>query len=220
MTQHYHIFLSYSRADTDIMQRVYKSLADADISVWIDRSGIPIGTPSWKTAIEEGIDNADCLVVLFSPTAKKSRWVKAELEYAENQGKPIFPVLVAGDEASSLPFGFATTQLVDVRDSYDEPIGMLIQHLQEMLMIGVGEDSPVSDTFEREENNDYSYVYSDDTDVDDKKITNWITIVGIVLYVLFANIAIASDTVYFYSLSGVFASIFCFAIIIYGIWRT
>lgn len=118
------VFLSYSRQDSAKMERVYEALTKQGISVWIDRVGIELGSPSWKIAIETAIDQAQCLVVLLSPGAKQSKWVRAELDYAGVQGKPIFPVLVDGDESSAVPFEFATAQWVDLRNVADYTILM------------------------------------------------------------------------------------------------
>lgn len=110
-----HVFLSYSRNDTDIMRRVRDHLLDEGIVVWTDETLVP-GTPSWMDAIEDAIERADALVVLLTPNAKKSRWVKKEeMRYAEMQEKRIFPLLARGTEKTSIPFGFITAQHLDIR---------------------------------------------------------------------------------------------------------
>ena len=110
----HHIFLSYSRKDSEIMQRVKSDFLAAGLSVWTDE-GIEPGTRSWKKAIEEAIIAAECLVCVLSPDAKASPWVQAELDHAELHGKPIFLILARGNERSSIPFGFASFQWVDIR---------------------------------------------------------------------------------------------------------
>ncbi len=109
-----HVFLSYSRRDTKIMQRVRDTLMKDGIVVWTDETLVP-GTPSWMDAIEDAIDRADALVVLLTPHAKKSRWVKEEMRYAEMQEVRIFPLLAGGTEKTAIPFGFITAQHLDIR---------------------------------------------------------------------------------------------------------
>ncbi len=109
------VFISYGREDAALMQQVEKALLDAGLTIWTDR-GIAPGSPSWKTAIEQAILDARCIVVLFSPDSSESRWVRAELDYADAQSKPIYPLLVRGDAANAVPFGFTTYQWIDVRD--------------------------------------------------------------------------------------------------------
>ncbi|MBE2267164.1 MAG: TIR domain-containing protein [Anaerolinea sp.] len=126
------VFLSYSRKDSAMKDRVQKSLADAGLSVWTDANLTP-GTPEWFQAIERAIDATRVLVVLLSPDAKQSEWVQKEIGYAKAWKKPIFPILVRGDEAESTPFQIFGTQYVDVRDNsrYSGEMGRLIDAIQQ-----------------------------------------------------------------------------------------
>jgi hypothetical protein len=103
-----HVFLSYSRQDTLIMNRVRNDLRERGLTVWTDDSLEP-GTHSWKIAIQKAIENSASLVVLLSPEAKQSETVEQELEYAALKDVRIFPLLLNGDESSSLP-----PELVDI----------------------------------------------------------------------------------------------------------
>lgn len=109
-----HVFLSYCREDFDIMHRVRDDLWEAGMRVWTDEELQP-GTPSWKIAIERAIEEAGGLVVILTPDAKGSAWVREELDYARVQSVQIFPVLARGDERKSVPFGFSGAQWVDLR---------------------------------------------------------------------------------------------------------
>jgi hypothetical protein len=109
------VFISYGREDAALMQQVEKALLDAGLTIWTDK-GIAPGSPSWKAAIEQAILDTRCIVVLFSPDSSESRWVRAELDYADAQGKPIYPLLVRGDASNAVPFGFTTYQWIDIRD--------------------------------------------------------------------------------------------------------
>jgi tetratricopeptide (TPR) repeat protein len=122
----HHVFLSYSRRDTDIMQRVRDILRISGLGVWTDE-GIETGTHSWKRAIEKAILDAGSLVCVMSPDANQSQWVRAEIEFAELHEKPIYLILARGDKRSSIPFGFATMQWVDVRQ--DDLLAERIQDL-------------------------------------------------------------------------------------------
>lgn len=109
-----HIFLSYSRRDTDAMQRVRDTLRAAGLDVWTDERLTP-GTPSWRNAIETAIEGAGAVVVLMSPDSKRSEWVERELSYAAACQVQVFPVLVKGDARRSVPFELSNAQWVDVR---------------------------------------------------------------------------------------------------------
>lgn len=125
------IFLSYSRQDSDVMHRVMQNFIDAGLTVWTDE-GIRPGTPSWKRAIDNAILEAKALVCISSPHAKQSKWVQAELDQAELYGKPIYIILARGNKASSISFGFASHQWIDIRDdnSYNQEIRKLIDTLK------------------------------------------------------------------------------------------
>ncbi len=105
------------------MLRVRDSLRADGLEVWTDENLTP-GTRSWKAAIENALENAACLVVIFSPDAKKSAWVREEMNYAEAQDIRIFPLLARGDEKTAVPFGFITAQWVDIRQEADFASGL------------------------------------------------------------------------------------------------
>ncbi len=118
MTESPHVFISYSRADTPMMQRVKQSLQAAGLTTWTDE-GIEPGSDLWQAEIAKAIEAAGCLVVLLSPTAKTSIWVQREINYAQTHRVKIFALLIAGDEATSIPFALVGSQYVDIRTDYD-----------------------------------------------------------------------------------------------------
>jgi hypothetical protein len=124
----YDVFISYSRQDEPIMRRIYDRVASAKLRAWIDLTGIKPGRRSWSHAIETAIENSRCVIVLFSPEAKKSFWVQEELSYAQAHKRPVFPVLVRGDETNAVPFGFSRTQWIDIRnaESFDTGLDKLL----------------------------------------------------------------------------------------------
>ncbi|MBL8162157.1 MAG: toll/interleukin-1 receptor domain-containing protein [Anaerolineae bacterium] len=136
------VFLSYSRKDSAIMQRLRDDCAAAGLSVWTD-AGIEPGTPLWKDSIERAIETAGCLIVILSPDSKQSEWVKRELDYAHAQRKPIFPVLARGDESSAVPFALSGTQFVDLQQHYAAGVQQLIAAVRERLNADAPPTSPL-----------------------------------------------------------------------------
>jgi len=108
------IFLSYSRQDSEAMRAVQEVLRSAGFAVWTDE-GLEPGAPSWVAAIQEAIEQANAFVVLLSPAAKASKWVNREIGYAEALGKPIYPLLAAGDAGSAVPISLINAQWIDAR---------------------------------------------------------------------------------------------------------
>lgn len=132
-----HVFISYSRTDTAVMQRVKQTLLDYPLPVWTDE-GIAPGTTSWKRAISSAIEQAGCLVCLLSPDAKNSEWVQRELDYAEAQGVPIFALMVRGNTTTSVPFALIGTQYVDIQTDYEGGMNRLVPILARICL----EDAP------------------------------------------------------------------------------
>lgn len=141
MSKLYDVFLSYSRKDEKVMERVKKDLQESNYRVWTDE-GIKTGTESWTQAIQDAIESAHSLVVILSPSSKKSKWVNEEINYASNQEVKIYVILAKGDEKTSVPFGLSRHQWVDIRQKYD--ISELIKQLKTQLKQESSQDKPAS----------------------------------------------------------------------------
>jgi hypothetical protein len=129
-----HVFISYSRSDAEMMQRVKESLNAAGITVWTD-TGIVFGTPNWQIAIEKAIEDSICVICILTPDAKGSRWVREELVYATFYEKPVYMVHARGDNKSVAILGFTVAQELDLRDLdlYEPRMEQLIQRVQNHL---------------------------------------------------------------------------------------
>ena len=78
------IFISYSKTDGPTAQKVAERLAVAGFKVWRDDQ-----LPAHRTygeVIEERLNDAHAVVVLWSAEAAKSQWVRAEADAARNLG--------------------------------------------------------------------------------------------------------------------------------------
>jgi hypothetical protein len=117
-----HVFMSYSRKDEAVMQRVATFLRKQDINVWVDNEKLVPGTPIWEVEIEKAIKSASAIIVVLSPDSKNSEWVRREISLADQYHTRIFPVLVRGDEDSSITIRLITRQYVDIRQN--EVIGL------------------------------------------------------------------------------------------------
>ena len=68
MTQ---VFTSYSRRDTEIVDSIVARMAQAGISVWINREAIKAGN-SWRVQIVQAIDTCHAFVLMLSPNSSAS----------------------------------------------------------------------------------------------------------------------------------------------------
>lgn len=137
-----HVFVSYSRRDVDIMQRVRDQLRANRIETWTDEQLDP-GTRAWKLAIEDALDNAGAVVVVLSPDAKASEWVDREVEYARLHGIAVFPLLARGTPTEAVPLELVSSQWIDVREATEFDVGLkrLIIALQNHLGISQKTDA-------------------------------------------------------------------------------
>jgi len=117
-----HVFMSYSRTDEEVMRRITTFLRNQGIKVWVDNENLVPGTPIWESEIAKAIMTAFAIVAVLSPDAKESEWVLREISYSDQNEKRIFPVLVRGDEDSSIPIRLITRQFVDIRSN--EELGL------------------------------------------------------------------------------------------------
>lgn len=109
------------------------------IKVWVDNEKLIPGTPIWEEEIEKAIRGASAIIVVLSPDAKNSEWVRREITLTEQYGKQIFPVLVKGDENTSISLRLITRQFVDMRE--DETRGL--QSLYKALKFYFEEKEPL-----------------------------------------------------------------------------
>lgn len=85
------IFFSYSRQDSTFVDRLEADFRARGFRTWVDRRMLE-GGQEWEREIEAAIDRCSLMVLILSPAAVESRWVKKEYEYALAQRKGIVPV--------------------------------------------------------------------------------------------------------------------------------
>jgi hypothetical protein len=111
------IFVSYSKKDRPLAERVVSALQQAGYSVWWDDRLTPV--ESWDRMIEREIEAAKCVLVLWTKNSVDSEWVRIEANFAKN-ARPAKLVQARFDK-SELPIAFSLTQCADVFDARLEP---------------------------------------------------------------------------------------------------
>ncbi len=86
------VFISYASADREQAQAIAASLANRGYKVWWDRT-IPPGR-IFDEVIQEALNAARCVIVLWSKTSIGSNWVKTEAAEAGSRNI-LVPVLIA-----------------------------------------------------------------------------------------------------------------------------
>jgi TIR domain-containing protein/Big-like domain-containing protein len=127
------IFISYASEDRQRAGQLAELLEAEGWPVWWDRR-IPAGR-TWRSVLEDALDDARCMIVLWSEHSVKSQWVAEEAEEARRLGKTLVPVLIQRVEP---PMGFRAIQAADLIDwdgSRSNPAArMLIADVKSLLL--------------------------------------------------------------------------------------
>lgn len=121
------VFISHSSADKALVDRLAADLAKHGIPVWYDKLDLGIGD-SIPGRIDEGIASAKYLLIVLSPAALESRWVREELNAAVAKqialgGTFILPVLY---KDCAVPPLLAHRRFADFRTDYDVGLAELL----------------------------------------------------------------------------------------------
>ncbi len=86
------VFISYSRLDKDFVGNLRDALTNQQQEVWIDWESIP-PSQTWWSEIQKGIARSNNFVLIMSPNSMSSPICQMEIEYAQQLGKRLIPVL-------------------------------------------------------------------------------------------------------------------------------
>ncbi len=95
-----HVFVSYSRKDSETVDHIVARLDEDKFDTWIDREEIH-GGDLWREEIVEAIDNAYAFVLMLSPDSVASDNVRKEVDLSEQAGKALVPLLLAPTQLPS-----------------------------------------------------------------------------------------------------------------------
>jgi hypothetical protein len=99
------VFLSFARKDISIARSLAEQLSKAGLEVWNAEDEIGPGE-NWAKKIGKALDESQLMVVLLTPKAMESEWLRQEIEFALGSRKyegrvfTVFagPVLEAGKD--------------------------------------------------------------------------------------------------------------------------
>ena len=104
-----HVFISYARPDEPLAQLIAEELRGAGFEVWRDDE-LPAHR-AYAEVIEERINGAQAVVVLWSGEAARSHWVRAEADTAREARK----LVQASLDGSLPPMPFNQIQCADLK---------------------------------------------------------------------------------------------------------
>ena len=107
------IFISYANEDMDFARRLAGAFEGEGWSVWWDKQ-IPPGM-DYAHVIEAAVEQARCVVVLWSRHSIGSRWVQTEAAVGADR-EIVATVIVDDISADQVPFEFRRLQAVNLGD--------------------------------------------------------------------------------------------------------
>ena len=93
------VFISYSREDSGLADKLHDKLKAAGANVWLDRHDLLAGPTQKQVARAIGLN--DVVLLILSETSIKSDWVELELEMAREKekrdGRPVLCPIALDD---------------------------------------------------------------------------------------------------------------------------
>ncbi len=114
----YDVFISYSRKDTNIANRICKAFDEAGISYFIDRQGIG-GAYEFPAVLAEAIISSRIFLYLASENSYGSKYTQSEITFAFNRKDrgTILPYIIDGSSMPiSLEFVFSAINWRNMRE--------------------------------------------------------------------------------------------------------
>jgi hypothetical protein len=88
-----HIFIAYAREDWEgMVAPLTVALQDAGMEIWVDQY-LNQGGDDWQIAIEQALHECWLMLLVVSPEALESSYVRLAYRYFINREKPVLPVM-------------------------------------------------------------------------------------------------------------------------------
>jgi len=123
------VFLSHSHKDRRFTTRLSRTLRDHGVSVWYAEHNIE-GAEQWHDEIGRALKRCDWFILVLTPDAVASKWVKHELTYAlrtDRYDGHLIPLLRKSCDAEELSFALPALQMIDMRRSYERACRELLR---------------------------------------------------------------------------------------------
>jgi hypothetical protein len=126
------VFISHSTKDRSFVRRLLEILRQEGICYWYSETDIPAGA-DWHDEIGRALKACDRFLIILSPNAVGSVWVKRELRYAlrrYRQDNRIVPVLYRDCKLERLSWVLPDFQYIDCRKGLKTERERLLQALR------------------------------------------------------------------------------------------
>jgi MinD-like ATPase involved in chromosome partitioning or flagellar assembly len=127
------VYISYSRAYTDLVLSVVEELRKQDVNVWMDVFDLALGA-DLASEYARGVDESDVMLYFVGPSDNPSLWRDFELKRALEENKLVIPVLISGARVSSLPDPLQTRVAASIgNDRNDRDMAKLVTGIRGVL---------------------------------------------------------------------------------------
>lgn len=123
------IFLSYASQDREFASSIVEVLRAHGLPVWYAPTNL-LGAQQWHDEIGYALQRCDWFVIVVSPSAIQSMWVRRELNYALRQlrfDEKIVPILYQTCDPHALSWTLMSIQMVDFTQRFDDGCGQLLR---------------------------------------------------------------------------------------------
>ena len=118
----YEAFLSHSSLDQDFVTSLADGLRRHGVPVWYSRTNI-MGAQQWHDEIGAALRRCDWFLLVLSPNAVTSMWVKRELIFALQQNRfenRIVPLLWQSCDFDRLSWVLPSFQIIDFQRTFED----------------------------------------------------------------------------------------------------
>ena len=125
------VFISYNHQDSEFVDKLAMSLISHNVKVWKDEWQISVGD-SIINKIQDGLEGASYICVVFSNNSIRSEWVKREinaglLKEIEDKKITILPVVI---DDCKIPLLLRDKLYADFRGNFDTGLKKLLAVLK------------------------------------------------------------------------------------------
>ena len=123
------IFLSHSDRDRTFVARLAETLRRHGLPVWYSGTDI-VGAQQWHDEIGSALRRCDWFVLVLSPSAVNSTWVKRELIFALQQNRlddRIVPLLFESCDYTTLSWTLPSLQIIDFMQDFERGARELVR---------------------------------------------------------------------------------------------
>ncbi|NEO33296.1 MAG: TIR domain-containing protein [Symploca sp. SIO3C6] len=110
------VFISYSRADSDLARKLNEELQLQGKTTWFDQESIALGSSDFQQEIYQGIKASNNFLFILSPRSVNSPYCADEVEYAASLNKRLVTVLHRQVNTADLHPQLAKVQWIDFNE--------------------------------------------------------------------------------------------------------